>query len=28
LADPQKEWEVKNRWFVQQEGLVCRLTKR
>jgi cytochrome P450 len=28
LADPQKEWEVKNRWFVQQEGLICRLTKR
>ncbi|KAF9631373.1 Cytochrome P450 [Lasiodiplodia theobromae] len=23
-----REWKVKNRWFVQQEGLICALTKR
>jgi cytochrome P450 len=28
LADPKAEWKTSNRWFVQQSGLVCRLTKR
>jgi cytochrome P450 len=28
LADPKAEWTTSNRWFVQQHGLVCKLTKR
>ncbi|ESU15399.1 hypothetical protein FGSG_13459 [Fusarium graminearum PH-1] len=28
LADPDADWEVKNRWFVQQHGLNCILKKR
>lgn len=28
LAEPEKEWKITNHWFVQQEGLVCRLTPR
>lgn len=28
LADPKAEWKTNNRWFVQQSGLVCSLTKR
>jgi len=28
LAEPEREWKVKNHWFVQQEGVVCRLKRR
>jgi len=28
LADPTKEWKVVNYWFVVQEGVVCKLTRR
>jgi cytochrome P450 len=28
LADPKKEWETRNFWFVQQSGVECILTKR
>ncbi|KAJ9136521.1 Cytochrome P450 oxidoreductase [Coniochaeta hoffmannii] len=28
LEDPKAEWKTSNRWFVQQSGLICRLTKR
>lgn len=28
LAEPKAEWKTSNRWFVQQSGLVCRLTER
>ena len=28
LDKPEKEWTVKNHWFTQQKGLVCRLKKR
>ncbi|KAJ9642832.1 hypothetical protein H2199_004353 [Coniosporium tulheliwenetii] len=28
LTEPEKEWRVKNVWFVQQEGLICDLVKR
>ncbi|KAK7431145.1 hypothetical protein QQZ08_002185 [Neonectria magnoliae] len=27
LADPQREWKTKNIWFVQQEGLICKLKR-
>jgi cytochrome P450 len=28
LAHPEKDWKMKNRWFVQQSGLDCILKKR
>ncbi|KAJ9611683.1 hypothetical protein H2200_004867 [Cladophialophora chaetospira] len=28
LTYPEKEWKITNHWFVQQEGLICNLTKR
>ena len=28
LTYPDKEWEICNHWFVQQEGVICNLTKR
>jgi cytochrome P450 len=28
LADPEREWKLRNHWFVQQSGLACVLTKR
>jgi cytochrome P450 len=28
LAEPEKEWKVKNVWFVQQSGVVCKLVPR
>ncbi|KAA8909855.1 putative cytochrome P450 oxidoreductase [Sphaerosporella brunnea] len=28
LADPEKEWSVRNVWFVQQSGVICRLAHR
>ncbi len=28
LTNPEKEWHICNHWFVQQEGLICNLTKR
>ncbi|KAK5056768.1 hypothetical protein LTR84_012300 [Exophiala bonariae] len=28
LTYPEKEWEICNHWFVQQEGLICTLTRR
>lgn len=28
LTYPEKEWKICNRWFVQQEGLICTLTRR
>ena len=28
LTYPEKEWKICNHWFVQQEGLVCTLTRR
>lgn len=28
LADPNSEWKTKNIWFVQQEGLICKLKRR
>jgi cytochrome P450 len=28
LAEPEKEWTVKNVWFVQQSGVVCKLVPR
>jgi len=28
LTYPDKEWELTNHWFVQQEGLICTLTRR
>jgi len=28
LTYPEKEWQICNRWFVQQKGLICTLTKR
>ncbi|KAM0545029.1 hypothetical protein ACHAPJ_011539 [Fusarium lateritium] len=28
LTDPKAQWEISNRWFVQQRGLVCVLKKK
>ncbi|KAL9109587.1 MAG: hypothetical protein Q9227_005767 [Pyrenula ochraceoflavens] len=28
LEKPEQEWHVRDHWFTQQEGLICRLTKR
>ncbi|KAG9776743.1 benzoate 4-monooxygenase cytochrome-like protein P450, partial [Aureobasidium melanogenum] len=28
LTQPDKEWHICNHWFVQQEGVVCNLTRR
>ncbi|EXJ60076.1 cytochrome P450 oxidoreductase [Cladophialophora yegresii CBS 114405] len=28
LTYPEKEWHICNHWFVQQEGLICSLTRR
>jgi len=28
LTSPEKEWKICNHWFVQQEGVVCNLTRR
>lgn len=28
LTHPEKEWKVTNRWFVQQDGLICNLERR
>ena len=28
LTYPDKEWQITNHWFVQQEGLFCTLTRR
>ncbi|KAJ9503172.1 hypothetical protein H2202_001326 [Exophiala xenobiotica] len=28
LSHPEEEWHIKNHWFVQQDGLVCNLTRR
>ncbi|CEI60118.1 hypothetical protein FVEN_g8093 [Fusarium venenatum] len=28
MADPEADWKVKNRWFVQQHGLNCSLKRR
>ena len=28
LADPEKEWELADYWFVKQTGLICTVTKR
>ncbi|KAJ3548663.1 hypothetical protein NM208_g904 [Fusarium decemcellulare] len=28
LANPDGEWQTKNIWFVQQEGLICKLKQR
>lgn len=28
MADPNAEWKTMNRWFTQQSGLICTLTKR
>jgi len=28
LAHPEKEWEICNHWFVQQDGLICSLRRR
>lgn len=28
LTYPEKEWDICNHWFVQQDGLICTLTKR
>jgi hypothetical protein len=25
LADPEREWKLRNHWFVQQSGLACVL---
>lgn len=28
LADPAREWELHDYWFVQQTGLICRFSRR
>jgi cytochrome P450 len=28
LTHPGKEWEICNHWFVQQDGLICTLSRR
>lgn len=28
LADPEKEWELADYWFVKQTGLICRIRRR
>jgi len=28
LADPKKEWKIQNSWFVRQEGIEVRLSRR
>lgn len=28
LTYPEKDWELTNHWFVQQDGLICSLTLR
>ena len=28
LSHPEKEWYVRNHWFVQQEGVICTLKRR
>lgn len=28
LTDPEKEWHICNHWFVQQEGVICNVTRR
>ena len=28
LTYPDKEWDICNHWFVQQEGVICNLTRR
>lgn len=28
LTHPDKEWHIVNHWFVQQEGVICNLTRR
>ncbi|KAK5268613.1 hypothetical protein LTR99_003976 [Exophiala xenobiotica] len=28
LTHPDKEWHICNHWFVQQEGVICNLTRR